>query len=145
VPITTGTTNVVKQAAAEAQFPAGSTIKAILIKVGAAGTYDNTYATPYPGAGSMADEVPTGNGYTAGGQTLAGRTAGVASGIGYVDYSDVVWTAVGALSAIGCAFWDVTLSRWAGFIDFGGTKTATDGAFTVQVPGDGGSGLARIS
>jgi hypothetical protein len=62
-----------------------------------------------------------------------------------VDYADAVWTAVGALSAIGAAIWDSTLSRWVGFIDFGGTKTATDDLFTVQIPGDGGPGFARIS
>lgn len=143
--ITTGLTDVIRQVAAEAMAPSAATIKAILIKVGAAGTYGPAYSTAYPGAGSFADEVAAGNGYTQGGLTLGTRSAGViSSSYGWVDYADAVWTAVGALSAIGCGFWDVTNSRWLGFVDFGGTKTATDAAFTVQIPGDGGSGGFRV-
>lgn len=143
--ITTTLTNTAKQAGADAIAPSGSTIKIMLIKVGASGTYDANYSTAYPGAGSWADEVAAGNGYTQGGLTLGTRSAGPSGGQGWVDYADAVWTAVGALSAIGAALWDTTLSRWVGFIDFGGTKTATDAAFTVQIPGDGGNGLIRIS
>jgi hypothetical protein len=144
--ITTGLTDAIRAIGAAAMAPA-ATIKAILIKVGAAGTYGPAYATAYPGAGSFADEVASGLGYTQGGFTLANRTAGVlTTSYGWVDYDDPSWTVAAGqtLAAIGVGFWDVTNSRWIGFVDFGGTKSVTDpGTFTVNLPGDGGSGCFR--
>jgi hypothetical protein len=145
--ITTGLTDAAKQAGADAICPSGSTLKLILIKVGAAGTYNAAYSTAYPGAGSFADEVANGLGYTQGGYTLVGRTAGPSGGFGWADYADPTWTVAAGqtLAAIGAGIWDTTLSRWVGFIDFGGTKSVTDpGTFTVNLPGDGGPGMARI-
>lgn len=142
--ISTGLTDASKQAAADAVAAPADVVRCILIKVGAAGTYNGAYATAYPGAGLWSDECANGNGYTQGGQVLTGRSGGPAGGQGYVDYADAVWMASGALSAIGAAFWNVTQNRWIGFLDFGGTKTATDDLFTVQIPGDGGNGLVRI-
>lgn len=142
--VTTGLTNSIKQVGADAMFPAGSTIKIALIKVGAAGTYDKTYASAYV-VGMGGDECPTANGYTQGGIALGTRTAGPTDPYGWVDYADAVWTAVGALSAIAAIIYDSTnANRVLGFIDFGGTKTATDAAFTVQLPGDGGPGTVRV-
>ena len=149
---TTGLTNVAKQAAADAVCPSGSVLKGMLIKVGAAGTYDQAYATAYPGAGSWVDEVAAGNGYTQGGITLSGRAGGPASNQGYVDFADLVWNVAAGqtLSATGLAIWDSTLSRWVAFVDFGGTMTVAvpvggnASTFTVQIPGDGGNGLVRF-
>jgi hypothetical protein len=143
--VTTGLVNSIKQVGADAIAPAGSTLKIALIKVGAGGTYDKTYASAYV-VGLGGDEVATGNGYTQGGIALTGRTAGPTDPQGWVDYADAVWTAVGALSAIAAVIYDSTnANRVVGFIDFGGTKTATDAAFTVNLPGDGGTGTVRIT
>lgn len=143
--ITTGLTNSIKQVGADAICPAASTLKIALIKVGATGTYDQTYASAYA-AGMGGDECATANGYTQGGISLGTRAAGPSGNQGWVDYADAVWTAVGALSAIGAVIYDSSqANRVVGFIDFGGTKTATDAAFTVQIPGDAGNGLARIA
>lgn len=142
--ITSGLTLVTKQIGADAMFPAGHTIKIALIKVGAAGTYGPGYSSAYV-VGLGGDEVGTGNGYTQGGQALANRTAGPTDPYGWVKYDDVFWTAVGALSAIGAIFYDETDSnRVCAFLDFGGTKTATDDKFTVKLPNDGGPGMVRL-
>jgi hypothetical protein len=142
--ITSGLTNSIKQVGADAMMPSGSTLKIALIKVGATGTYDKTYASAYV-VGLGGDEVATANGYTQGGIALAGRTAGPTDPYGWVDYGDAVWTAVGALAAIGAVVYDSTnANRIVGFIDFGGTKTATDAAFTVTLPGDAGPGTIRV-
>jgi hypothetical protein len=142
--ITSGLTNSIKQIGANAMFPSASTIKIALIKVGAAGTYDKTYGSAYA-VGLGGDEVATANGYTQGGIALANRSAGPTDPYGWVDYDDAVWTAVGQLSAIGAVIYDSTnANRILGFIDFGGTKTATDGPFTVTLPGDAGPGMIRV-
>ncbi len=78
MPVTSGLSDVIRQLAAEAMAPAGASIKAILVKVGATGTYGPAYNTAYV-VGLGGDEVATGNGYTQGGQALATRTAGVIS------------------------------------------------------------------
>lgn len=143
--ITTGLTSTIKQVGADAVCPAASTLKIALIRVGHAGTYDGAYASAYA-TGLGGDECPTAAGYTQGGLTLGTRAAGPSGGQGWADYADAVWTAVGALAAVGAVLYDSTLAnRVVGFIDFGGTKTATDAAFTVQIPGDAGNGLVRIS
>lgn len=143
--ITTTIRNAIKQIAADAMAPSASTLKCALFKVGALGTYDAAYASAYA-VGMSGDELPTAAGYTQGGIALAGRSVGPSGGQGWVDYNDVVWTAVGALAAIGAVIYDTSNSdRIVGFIDFGGVKTATDAAFTVQVPGDGGNGLIRVT
>jgi hypothetical protein len=143
--ITTGLVNSIKQIGADAIAPSASTLKIALIKVGATGTYDQTYASAFA-TGLAGDECATANGYTQGGIALGTRTAGPSVNIGWVDYADAVWTAVGALSAIGAVIFDSSqANRVVGFIDFAGTKTATDAAFTVQIPGDAGNGLVRIA
>lgn len=145
MPITTTLRNAIKQIAAEAIAPAGATIKCALIKVGATGTYDAAYGSAYA-VGLGGDEVATGNGYTQGGIALANRSAGNTGGVGWVDFDDAVWTAVGALSAIGAVFYDETNgNRIIGFSDFGGTVTATDDTFIVKLPSDGGTGFIRNS
>lgn len=145
MPITSGLRNAMKQVAANAVAPSGSTIKCALIKVGAVGTYGPSYGSAYV-VGLGGDEVANGNGYTQGGVTLTGRAEGPSGNQGWVDYDDAVWTAVGALSAIGAVVYDETnANRILGFIDFGGTITATDDVFTVEIPGDGGNGLARFA
>lgn len=142
--ITTGFRNAIRQLAAEAIAPSGADIKIALIKVGASTTFDPAYASAYS-TGLGGDECTTANGYTQGGVSLANRSAGVISGsYGWVDYDNAVWTAVGTLSAIGAVIYDATNSnRIIGFIDFGGTVSATDAAFTVTIPGTG-SGLVRV-
>lgn len=143
MPITTGITNTLKQIGIDAMFPAGSSIRVALIKPGAVGTYNKTYGSAYV-VGLGGDEVPTGSGYTQGGLTLGTRTAGPTDPYGWVDYADPVWTATGSISAIGAVIYDSTnANRICGFIDFGGTLTATNAPFTVQLPADGGPGMAR--
>lgn len=142
--ITTGILNAMKQIAADAICPSASTLKIGLIKVGASGTYDQTYSSAYS-TGLGGDECATANGYTQGGISLTNRSAGPSGNVGWVDYDDAVWTAVGSLSAIGAFIYDTSQSnRIVLFVDFGGTKTASDATFTVQIP-DTGTGMVRIS
>jgi hypothetical protein len=143
MPIVSGMPNATKQLALDAIAPVASVVKFALIKVGATGTYDRSYATYVLGMGG--DELPTAAGYTQGGITLTGRTEGPTDPNAWVDWNDPVWTAVGALSSIGGIMYDSSNSnRVIAIFDFGGTITATNGSFTVNLPGDGGVGTIRL-
>lgn len=86
-----------------------------------------------------ASELSTGNGYTAGGATLANfdLTEDDVNDKGAVTWDDVTWTASGGSigPSAGAVVYDDTMSDDAivGYIDFGTTRTATDGNdFTIE-------------
>lgn len=97
-------------------------------------------------------EISAGNGYTAGGATLASVTwaeTGSGTGVWQFTCADITWTASGG--SIGpfryVVFYDDTPSSPAdplvGLLDYGSAVTVTDGnTFTVDV---GASGLFRLS
>jgi hypothetical protein len=133
--ISTGLTNRTKQIAADAMCPEASVIMMALIRVNATHTYDSSYLGAYV-VGLDGDECPSSNGYVQGGQPLMRRVSAVN---GYVDYGDVVWNANGSLSASGAVIYDSSQgNRIVGFVDFGGTKTATDATFTVKMSDSAG-------
>ena len=72
-------------------------------------------------------ELSTGNGYTAGGQTISGTTYGFASGVTKFDGNDITWNATGG--DIGPAqgaviFCSSSSNRLVCYIDFGQEETA---------------------
>ena len=104
-----------------ALFTAASTINA------ATPTYSN----------ALVGEVPTGNGYTQGGQILtitttptSGDTNGTTA---YWSFANVVWTPA-AFTARGAMIYNVSQSNASVCIlDFGADKTCTN-SFTIQFP-----------
>ncbi len=75
----------------------------------------------------------SGTNYTAGGNTLTNNGVAVASNIGYVDFADLTFSSV-TLSAVGALIYKGTSNEAVLVLDFGGTKTATNGDFVVQFP-----------
>ena len=75
----------------------------------------------------------SGTSYTAGGNTLTNNGVAVASNIGYVDFADLTFSSV-TLSAVGALIYKGTSNEAVLVLDFGGTKTATNGDFVVQFP-----------
>ena len=76
----------------------------------------------------------SGTSYTAGGNTLTNNGVAVASNVGYVDFADLTFSSV-TLSAVGALIYKSGGSNPAVLVlDFGGTKTATNGDFVVQFP-----------
>lgn len=119
----------------------GDTYKLILIKPGFATNWDETAAT-YAGAGSMADEVATGGGYTQGGITLTGRSSGLNGSTAYVDWSDV---SIGSatISAVGALIVNTTrANKIVSCHDFGATVTSSNSTFAVTIPSSG-TGVLR--
>jgi len=85
--------------------------------------------TSYTSSGQV-----TSSGYTAGGKALVNSGTSLASGVAITNFSNVSWTGV-TLSARGALIYNTSASNKAiCVLDFGGTKTATAGTFTIQFP-----------
>ena len=98
------------------------------------GTY-NADTTNYSDVTGNSDEA-SGTGYTAGGVALTNVTITTdnTNDVAYVDFDDVVFTNVD-LDARGAIIYNTTQANKAiALLDFGETKTATDGDFTVVIP-----------
>ena len=76
----------------------------------------------------------SGTSYTAGGNTLTNNGVAVSSNIAFVDFADLTFSSV-TLSAVGALIYKSSSGNEAVLVlDFGGTKTATNGDFVVQFP-----------
>lgn len=110
-----------------------------LIKASPSGTY-GAATTNYSNLGGQdpsGDEV-SGTGYTAGGQVLDNITITLDGSTAIVDIDDEVFSSA-TMSADGCIIYNSSASNRAiAVIDFGGTKTSTNGDFTIEFPPAGG-------
>lgn len=119
-------------------------IKLALIKASPTGTY-GAATTNYSDVTGNSDEA-TGTGYTAGGQVLDGVTISIDGTTAIVDITDEVFTS-STISADGCIIYNASASNAAiAVIDFGGTKTSTNGDYTIQFPtADASNAIIRIA
>lgn len=87
----------------------------------------------------------SGTGYVAGGEALTVVSVSSASGVSFVDFSDVVWNP-GVFTARGGLIYNSSKSnRSVAVLNFGADKTSTS-TFTVQMPAAlATSALIRIS
>lgn len=85
-----------------------------------------------------ANELPDGNGYTAGGQTLANVTLTRAGNKVTFDADDPVWPG-STFDARYAAIYDATTVDQVlmGYLDFGEVKNVSNGVFTVHFHVDG--------
>jgi len=76
----------------------------------------------------------SGTSYTAGGNTLTNNGVAVSSNIAFVDFADLTFSSV-TLTAVGALIYKDGGSNNAVLVlDFGGSKTATNGDFVIQFP-----------
>ncbi len=93
------------------------------------------------------NEVATGNGYTAGGNTLTIAASPTSSGTtAFLDFADTTWTDA-TITARGALIYKVGGTNPAvAVLDFGGDKISTAGDFTVQFPAaDATNAIVRIA
>ena len=121
-----------------------NSIKLALIKASPTGTY-GTATTNYSDVTGNSDEA-SGTGYTAGGQVLDSVTISTDGTTAIIDIADEVFTSA-TVSADGCVIYNASASNAAiCVIDFGGTKTSTNGDFTIQFPtADASNAIIRIA
>jgi len=88
----------------------------------------------------------TGTGYTAGGTTLTNLGSTVAQNVSFIDFSDATFSTA-TITASCCLIYNTTQSKAAVVVlDFGGSKTSTNGDFTIQFPAPNStSAVLRIS
>jgi hypothetical protein len=133
MPIQQGLTNSFKQEMLQAgQNLATDTLKmALYTAFSDIGPLTTVYAT--------ANEVPTGNGYAAGGVTITGvtittDTTGPNAGTVYVDFNNVSWPGAN-FTARGALIYNTTRSnKSVAVLDFGSDKTFTSTNNTVTMP-----------
>lgn len=90
----------------------------------------STSTTTYTGA---ANEVANGSGYTTGGNTLTNNGVAVASNVAYVDFANTTWSSA-SITAVGALIYKSSSNEAVLVLDFGGTKTSTNGDFEIAFP-----------
>ena len=130
MPIQQGLTNSFKQEMLQAgQNLATDTLRmALYTALSDIGPLTTVYATT--------NELPTGNGYTAGGVVMTGATitTDVQTGTVFVDFADVSWPGAN-FTARGALIYNVTRSnKSVAVLDFGSDKTFTSSNNTVTMP-----------
>jgi hypothetical protein len=97
---------------------------------------------------TTSNEVATGGGYTAGGNTLTISAVPASSGTtAFLDFSDTTWTS-STITARGALIYLANggSNPAVAVLDFGSDKTSTSGDFTIQFPtADASSAIVRIA
>jgi len=120
------------------------TLKVALIKETPTGTYDTNTAN-YTDVTGNSDEA-VGTGYTAGGQDLDSVTISLDGTTAIIDIADETFSTV-TVSADGCIIYNSSQGNKAiAVFDFGGTKSSTNGDFTIVFPtADASNAILRLA
>ncbi len=110
-------------------------------------------ATPYNTASTVynaTDEVGTsGTNYSTGGNALGSQAVASGTAVASVDFADTEWTSATITAAYGAIYNSTTVDSLANrlcvVLDFGGSKTCTNGTFKITFPDPSTPGDAIIS
>ena len=99
-------------------------------------------SNPYDTASTVynaTSEVGTsGTNYSTGGNTLTSQAVASSTAVASVDFADTEWTSATITAAYGAIYnsttVDGTANRLCVALDFGGSKTCTNGTFKVTMP-----------
>lgn len=95
---------------------------------------------------SATNEVATGGGYSAGGNTLTSVTPTTSGTTAYTDFADTTWSA-STITANGALIYNANASNAATVVlAFGSDKSSSNGDFTIVFPlADASNAIIRIS
>ncbi len=105
---------------------------------------DNIYIALYTGNANLnaettgyttSDELPTGNGYTAGGKLMTGVTINTSGYTAYVNFANVVWNPANFTARCALIYNASKSNKSIAVLDFGSDKTSTT-TFTITMPYD---------
>jgi hypothetical protein len=107
--------------------PGGNTFKiALYTSAATLGASTTAYST--------SDEVATGGGYTAGGNTLTSVSPTTSGTTAYVDFADTTWTS-STITANGALIYNNTnANRAVVVLAFGSDKSSSNGDFQIVFP-----------
>ena len=97
-------------------------------------------ANPYTTASTAyssgaANQVGTsGTGYSTGGNTLGSQSVTISSAVSYVDFADSTWSSATFTAAFGVMYNSSDSDKLVVVLDFGGSKTCTNGTFKITMP-----------
>ncbi len=97
-------------------------------------------------AQSPQDEVAASGTYAAGGGALVNQGVTLSGTTAFTDFADLAFTSA-TISADGCMIYNASRgNRAVSTHDFGGTKTSTNGTFTVVFPtADSSNAILRLA
>ena len=103
----------------------------------------NTSSTVY----SATNEVSSSGGtnYTAAGNTLSGNAVAYSTAVASCDFSDTSWTSATITAAFGAIYNSSASNKVAVVLDFDGSKSCTNGTFTISFPSPATAADAIIS
>ena len=78
--------------------------------------------------------VNGGTGYSTGGNTLTSQSVTISSAVSYVDFADSTWSSATFTAAFGVIYNSSASDKLVVVLDFGGSKTCTNGTFKVTMP-----------
>ena len=110
-------------------------------------------SSPYDTASTVynaTNEVgSSGTNYSTGGNTLTSQAVASSTAVASVDFADTEWTSATITAAYGAIYnsstVDGTANRLCVALDFGGSKTCTNGTFKITFPSPSTPGDAIIS
>ena len=96
-------------------------------------------ASPYDTSSTVyvtTDEVSSAGGtnYTAAGNDLGSNAVVYATAVASCDFADTSWTSATITAAFGVIFNDDKSDKVCVVLDFGGSKSCTNGTFTISFP-----------
>ena len=92
-----------------------------------------TASTAYS-SGSANQVGTSGTGYSTGGNTLGSQSVTISSAVSYVDFADSTWSSATFTAAFGVIYNNSASDKLVVVLDFGGSKTCTNGTFKVTMP-----------
>ena len=92
-----------------------------------------TASTAYS-SGSANQVGTSGTGYSTGGNTLTSQSVTISSAVSYVDFADSTWLSATFTAAFGVIYNSSASDKLVVVLDFGGSKTCTNGTFKVTMP-----------
>ena len=96
-------------------------------------------ANPYDTSSTVyvtTDEVSSAGGtnYTAAGNDLGSNAVVYATAVASCDFADTSWTSATITTAFGAIYNDSQSDKLCVVLDFGGSKSCTNGTFTISFP-----------
>ena len=104
----------------------------------------NTASTVYSATSEVSSSSPF-IGYTTTGNTLSGNAVAYGTAVASCDFTDSTWSSATFTAAFGAIYNDDKSDKLCVVLDFSGTKTCSNGTFTVSFPNPSTAADAIIS